>query len=101
MQDNTPQHFKKIQPNLQKAFEKHAMSSGWPEDIVKQIKVEIKDNKLYLNYKASLKEHIDNLEYGNKQDKPKPAIRKFTANIGKEVSDAAADKILDVLKSVL
>jgi hypothetical protein len=101
MQDKTLPHFKKIQPNLQKVFETHATAAGWPERVTKQVKVEMRDNKVYLNYDESLKKEIDNLEYGNKHVKPKPAIRKFTANIQTELSDAAASKVLDILSGLL
>lgn len=101
MPDNTLPQFKKIQPNLQKAFEKHAREAGWPEDVAKQVKVELQGDKLYLRYNESLKSQIDDLEYGNQAIKPRPAIRKFTANIDKQLGNAAADKVLETIKRLL
>lgn len=101
MEDKTPSHFKKLEPSLQKAFKKYAETAGWPEDVIDQIKVKVKDNKICLSYKPDLKSKIDDLEYGNQTMKPRPAMRRFTANIGNAVNDAAASKVIDIMRKML
>ena len=101
MEDNSFSQFKIIKPQLQNRFEQHAKEAGWPEMVISQIKVDVKNNNIVLDYPPHLKTQITDLEYGNKQVPPKPAIRRFTANIGTTVSNAAANKILDMIAAIL
>ena len=55
-----------------------ASASGWPEYIISSLNVDLDEHfNLHINYPESLKNEIDNLEYGAEFGLPNAVIRPF------------------------
>jgi len=66
-----------IEP-LTKLLHSLAEKSGWPEEIIVNLSVEINENfELFVNYPDSMRQEIEDLEYGAFQGLPNAVIRPF------------------------
>lgn len=55
-----------------------AEKSGWPEDIILSLSVELnEDFEIFVNYPDSMRQEIEDLEYGAFQGLPNAVIRPF------------------------
>jgi hypothetical protein len=85
-----------LSSNLKTQFEQIASKAGWPDEVIQEIEVQAsEDGQVNLSYDPSMKEQIDDLEYGKFEIPPKAAIRKFTRTSDKDLSTAVINKVLD------
>lgn len=93
--------YKDKQSFLQQDFMKFARDQRWPENIINSIRVTVKDDKIVLEYPESLKEKIQDLEYGKFTNPPAAAIRKFTGRIADTTgASALASTVVDLVDKV-
>ena len=87
---------------LQEQFEKQARALGWPDEIIRVVRVAVNDQGIVITYPPHMKEQIDSLEYGELGVSPKPAIRRFTGRLPQEMEkEVTADVILEVVEGAL
>lgn len=67
----------KASQSISSSVQELAANSGWPEGIVNQLSVIVKEGQLIVNYPASISKEIQDLEYGTEVHPPKPVLRKF------------------------
>ena len=76
-----------------------AKNAGWPNNVVKQLKVSFKDLQITVYYPETYAQQIDDLEYGNGTDSPQPVFRQFVAKnmnlITKDLSDSSLDYLFE------
>lgn len=54
-----------------------AADAGWPENVVRDLSVIVKDGKLVVSYPRSITKQVQDLEYGTEVEAPRPVIRRF------------------------
>jgi hypothetical protein len=87
-----------LKPKLETLFTKLAVSSGWPSNIIEAVTVVINpDLSLTLEYPDTLKDQIENLEYGAIGEIPNAVIRPFMLRSQAYVEAAIKDKTLGAL----
>jgi hypothetical protein len=92
-----------LKPKLEELFISLASASGWPQDIIIQVAVVVKpDLTLTLEYPPTIKDRVENLEYGAVGEMPNAVIRPFMLRAPKHVEAAIKDKALaSLLESVV
>jgi hypothetical protein len=86
-----------IDKTLTELLKVDAKNAGWPNNIIKQLKVSVKDLKITVHYPESYTTQIEDLEYGNGSDSPQPVFRKFIAKNMNLITKDLADSSLDYL----
>lgn len=87
-----------LKPKLEELFISLASASGWPQDILNQVEVVISpDLTLTLEYPPSIKDKVEDLEYGAIGEIPNAVIRPFMLRAPKIVEEAIKDKALATL----
>ena len=87
-----------IKPKLDGLFVSLAAASGWPQDIINSVEVVVSpDSSLTLEYPPTMKDRIENLEYGAVGEIPNAVIRPFMLRAPKLVEEAIKDKTLSAL----
>lgn len=86
-----------IDKNLTELLKVTAKKTGWPDNIIKQLKVSFKDLKIAVHYPESYTTQIDDLEYGNGTDSPQPIFRTFVSKNMNLISKDLANSSLDYL----
>ena len=69
--------FTGIDQDLTKLIKEDATKANWPKYIVKSLKISTTDLNITAMYKQDYAEEVDNLEYGNADESPRPVFRKF------------------------
>lgn len=86
-----------INKGLTELLKVDAKNAGWPSNIVKQLKVSVKDLKIVVHYPESYTQQIDDLEYGNGTGSPRPIFRRFVTKNMNFISKDLANSSLDYL----
>ncbi|NDA79120.1 MAG: hypothetical protein EBY07_15375, partial [Actinobacteria bacterium] len=60
---------------LMDSFSRSASMSGWPEDVIENIDLQLDEADISLAYDPNLQDSISELEYGNVNKPAKAAIR--------------------------
>ena len=89
--------FTGINKDLTKLLKIDAENAGWPSNVSNQLKVSIKDLKIIVYYPERYTQQIDDLEYGNGSESPKPIFRTFVAKNMNFISKDLAGSSLDYL----
>jgi hypothetical protein len=88
-----------IDKSLTDLLKVSAKNAGWPNNVVKQLKVSFKDLKITVYYPETYTQQIDDLEYGNGTDSPQPVFRQFVAKnmdlITKDLSNSSLDYLFE------
>lgn len=63
--------------DLSKLIRADARKAGWPAEIVKALKVSIKELKVTAYYPLKYADVVEDLEYGNQDNPPRPVFRRF------------------------
>lgn len=86
-----------LSSNLKGRFYQIAVQAGWPEEVIQEIEVQAseEDGSVNLSYPPSMKDQIEDLEYGKFEIPPKAAMRKFARASEGELTDAVIEKVLD------
>ena len=88
---------KGINSELTELLKLDAKNAGWPNNIVKQLKISVENLKVVVYYPEMYTQQIDDLEYGNGQDSPQPVFRRFIAKNMNFISKDLADSSLNYL----
>jgi hypothetical protein len=90
---------KGVDKELTKLIQVDAEKAGWPLNITKQLKVSIKDLKIVVYYPETYTQQIDDLEYGDGKESPKPVFRRFIAKntnfLGKDLADSSLNYLTE------
>jgi hypothetical protein len=88
-----------IDKNLTELLKVDAKTAGWPNNIIRQLKVSVKDLKIVVYYPESYTTQIDDLEYGNGTDSPRPIFRRFVTKnmnfIGGDLANSSLDYLFE------
>jgi hypothetical protein len=88
-----------INKDLTELLKVDAKTAGWPNNIIRQLKVAVKDLKIVVYYPESYTTQIDDLEYGNGADSPRPIFRRFVTKnmnfIGKDLADSSLNYLFE------
>lgn len=68
---------------LTKELRARARSAQWPEYITNSLEVTSNEGRVYVSYPDDFKSQIDDLEYGNLSNLPKPVLRSFVSEAQK------------------
>jgi hypothetical protein len=90
---------KPLKAQLTKELRVDAKRAKWPANLVKTLSISIKSSMIYVQYPNDLAEQIEDLEYGNKGQTPKPVIRFFMDRHADTVSNALVEASLNLLES--
>jgi hypothetical protein len=86
-----------IDKELTQLIKVNAKSAGWPNKIVKQLKVAVKDLKIVVYYPEMYNQQIDDLEYGDGKNSPQPVFRRFVNKNTNALARDIAESSLDYL----
>jgi len=89
--------FTGINKDLTKLLKIDAENAEWPRNISSQLKVEIKDLKIIVYYPERYTQQIDDLEYGDGIESPKPIFRRFVTKNMNFIAKDLAGSSLDYL----
>ncbi|CAB4128244.1 hypothetical protein UFOVP225_16 [uncultured Caudovirales phage] len=93
------QKLKSAQAPLTKELRAAAASAGWPGKLANSLTVRIDKSSIYADYPEKLSAEIEDLEYGNGTEPPKPVIRLFLDRQSQKLQDLFAEAALDHLIS--
>lgn len=84
-------------PQLEYQFASLAELNGWPDSITTQMSISYENGVLSITYPDSIKEQVDNLEYGSEGQPPRALIRNFTHRSEDAIRKVLANNTLDLL----
>ena len=88
-----------IDKTLTELLKVDAKNAGWPNNIIKQLKVSVEDLKITVHYPESYAMQVEDLEYGNGVDSPQPIFRTFVAKnmnfITKDLADSSIEYLFE------
>jgi hypothetical protein len=91
--------FTGINKDLTRLLKIDAENAGWPKNISTQLKVYIKDLKIVVSYPEKYTQQIDDLEYGDGNESPKPIFRQFVSKnmnfISKDLTSSSLDYLFE------
>lgn len=83
---------------LTKDFQTHALKYGWNKTLVSQMSVILDDeDTVVIQYPDSLRDQVEDLEYGELGEPPAPAIRTFKNIIKEFVHNSMEDAVVNSL----
>lgn len=98
---NTKKTFDKALLNAKKKLDpqvRHILTtSGWPEEITIQLRLETAKGKIGLYIPEELREKVDELEYGTIKTSPTYVLRK----IDELVDEVTSNEVADVLEEYI
>lgn len=68
-------------------FRTFATNLGWPQDVARKVSVRYEEGNLSYDISEADLKDVDDLEYGEMGNPPKPAMRNFKAKADEMVSD--------------
>lgn len=86
-----------LSSNLKSQFHQIASQAGWPEEVIQEIEIQAseEDGSINMSYPPSMKDQVEDLEYGKFEIPPKAAMRKFARASEGELTDAVIDNTLE------
>jgi len=75
--------------------------AGWPDFVVSNLRVLWDGSTWRVDIPSTIRETVDDLEYGTQTRTPNPALRRFTARMGTLADRAAAAALVNLGGEVL
>ena len=86
---------RELDRQLTKDLQTRALNAGWPKSVVSQLRVKVSKNDVSVTWPSNIADIVDDLEYGTPDAQPKPVLRTFNSQHGKDIADSMAKDSLD------
>lgn len=81
------------------SIKQDALRAGWPEDVVKSLKVIVDGDTIKVSYPDKYAKIIEDLEYGTENSSPQPILRSFLDKNAQQISNHLLESSIDDLIS--